>query len=43
MTWKHENIGKIAIGEGDYYTTGFSLDYPYFKENYKVLAGDIRK
>ena len=25
------NIRKIATGQGDDYTTGFLLDYPYFK------------
>ena len=27
---KYENIRKIAIGQGDDYTTGRLLDYPYF-------------
>ena len=26
---------KIATGQGDDYTTGCLLDYPYFKEYYK--------
>ena len=25
------NIGKIATNQGDDYTTGYLLDYPYFK------------
>ena len=29
----YENIRKIATGQGDDYTTGCLLDYPYFKEN----------
>ena len=28
------------IGQGDDYTTGCLLDYPYFKENYKLIAID---
>ena len=32
-----ENIRKIATGQRDYYTTGCLLDYPYFKENYKMI------
>ena len=24
---------KITIGQGDYYTTGCLLDYPYFKKH----------
>ena len=27
----YENIRKIIIGQGDDYTTGFLLDYTYFK------------
>ena len=27
----YENIRKIAAGQGDNYTTGCLLDYPYFK------------
>ena len=33
----YENIRKIATGQSDYYTTGCLLDYPYFKENYKMI------
>ena len=39
----YENIRKIAAGKGDDYTTGCLLDYPYFKENYKVIAIDLSK
>ena len=41
MTYK--NIRKIATSQGDNYTTGSLLDYPYFKENYKMIAIDLRK
>ena len=37
----YENIRKIATGQGDDYTTGCLLDYPYFKENYKMIAIDL--
>ena len=37
MNKTHENIRKIATGKGDDYTTGCLLDYPYFKQNYKIL------
>ena len=30
MTKTYENIRKIAIGQGDDYTTGYLLDYFYF-------------
>ena len=33
----YENIWKIAAGQGDDYTTGCLLDYPYFKKNIKRL------
>ena len=34
----YENIRKIATGQGDDYTTDCLLDYPYFKDNYKMIA-----
>ena len=39
----YENITKIAIGQGGDYTTGCLLDYPYFKENYKMITIDLSK
>ena len=38
-----ENIGKIATGQGDDYTTGCLLDYPYFMDTYKMIAVDLSK
>ena len=32
MAKTYENIRKIAAGQGDDYTTGCLLDYPYFKD-----------
>ena len=29
----YENIKKITTGQGDDYTTGCLLDYPYFKDS----------
>ena len=43
MTKTYENIRKIAMGQGDDYTTGCLLDYTYFKENYKMIAIDLSK
>ena len=37
----YENSRKIATGKGDNYATGCLLDYPYFKENYKMIAIDL--
>ena len=31
------------MGQGDDYTTGCLLDYPYFKENYTLIAIDPSK
>ena len=33
----------MATGQGDDYTTSCLLDYPYFKENYKMIAIDLSK
>ena len=43
MTKTYENILKIAIGQGDDYTTGCLLDYPYFKDHYKMIAIGLSK
>ena len=40
MIQKH----KITLeGQGDDYTTGCSLDYPYFKKYCKLIALDLSK
>ena len=39
----YDNIRKIATGQGDDYTTGCLLDYPYFKKTYKMIAVDLSK
>ena len=39
----YDNNQKIATGQGDGYTTGCLLDYPYFKEQYKLTAIDLSK
>ena len=39
----YDIIQKIAIGQGDNCTTVCLLDYPYFKENYKLIAIDLSK
>ena len=39
----YESIRKIATGIGDDYTTGCLLDYPYFKDSYKMIAVDLSK
>ena len=39
----YENIRKIDTGQGDDYTTGCLLDYPYFKDSCKIIAADLSK
>ena len=39
----YENIENIVTGQGDDYTTGCLLDYPYFKDSYKMIAIDLSK
>ena len=39
----YENVRKNATGQGDDYTTDCLLDYPYFKDNYKIIATDLSK
>ena len=39
----YENIRKIATGQRDDYTTGCLLDYPYFKDSYKIIAVNLSK
>ena len=43
MNKTYENIRNIATGKDDDYTTGCLLDYPYFKENYKMIAIDLSR
>ena len=39
----HDNILKIATGLGDHYTTGYLLNYSYFKEHCIMIAIDLSK
>ena len=39
----YENIRKIATGKGHDYATCCLLDYPYLKENYKMIAIDLSR
>ena len=43
MAKTYENIRKSARGQGDDYTTDCLLDYPYFKDAYKMITIDLRK
>ena len=37
----YDNIQKISTSQGDDCATGCSLDYPYLKEHYKLIAIDL--
>ena len=37
----YENVRKIATSQVDDYTTGFLLDYIYFKNYYKLIVVDL--
>ena len=39
----YDNIQKIATGQGDDYTTGYLLDYRYFRKYYNLVAIDLSK
>ena len=39
----YDNIWTVATDQGDNYTTGCLLDYPWFKEYYKLIAIDLSK
>ena len=37
------NMIKISTEQGDDYTTGCSLDFAYFENNYRLIAADLSK
>ena len=40
---QYGEIRKVSTAYGDDYTTGCSLDYAYFKDNYRLIAVDLSK
>ena len=40
---QYDEIRKISTGQGDDYTTGFSLDYVYFKDDFRLITADLSK
>ena len=40
---KYDEIRKIVTGQGDDYTTGYLLDYQYFKDHYQLIVVDLSK
>ena len=39
----YEDVRKICTGSSDDYTTVSLLDYPYFKDSYKMVAIDLSR
>ena len=39
----YDVIRKIAIRQGDDYTTVYLIYYPYFKNYYELIAADLSK
>ena len=39
----YENIRNIATGQRDNQTIGCLLEYPYFKENHRMIETDLSK
>ena len=39
----NDNIRNIVTGQGDDYAIDCLLDYPYFKDYYKMIAIDLQK
>ena len=42
-TKRHEEIGKLTIGQGEDYSTGCLLDYDYIKNHYRLIAADLSR
>ena len=40
---QNDEIRKISTGQGDDYTTGFSLDCVYFKDDFRLITADLSK
>ena len=40
---RYEEIKKLATGQGEGYTAGFSLDYDYIKSHFKLIAIDLSR
>ena len=40
---QYDEVRKVSTGQGDDYATGCLLDFTYFKNNYRLIAADLRK
>ena len=43
MVKQYDEIRKTATGQRDNCTTGYLLDYQYFKDHYNVITMDLSK
>ena len=43
MIKQYDEIRKTATEQGDDYTTGYLLDYQYFKDHYNLIAINLSK
>ena len=40
---QYDEATKVSTGQGDDYTTGYFIDYAYFKDNGRLIAIDLSK
>ena len=40
---QYDEVRKVSTGQGDDYTNGCSLEFAYFKNNYRLIAADLSK
>ena len=40
---QYDEIRKISTGQGDNYTTGCLLDFPYFENDFRLITADSSK
>ena len=43
MVKQYNKVRKISTGQGDDYTTGFLLDFAYFKDHFRLIAVNLSK
>ena len=40
---QYDEVRKISTGQSDNYTTGCLLNFPYSKDNYRLISADLSK
>ena len=40
---QYDEVRKVSRGQGDDYTTGYLLDYAYFKDSYRLILRKKQK